>query len=136
MEYLKEVLDEIFGPLSCHEKDLIIEAVKKDNEEGEKVKGKVVEILPMINKTFGKKHRVMSKKVIGRYKTLLKVYSLEEMQKAFDNAKNNDYHQQTKFFYCTPEYFSRTEQMDKWATFDPRQTDIFSSGSNFSNPIL
>lgn len=137
MEYLKSALDEIFGQQGCHEKDLIIEAVKMDNKEGGTVNGKVSEIIPMINKTFGKSHRLMSQKVANRYKTLLKTYSLEEIQKAFNNAKANDYHQQTKFFYCTPEYFSRPEQMDKWATFNPRQTDIFSeTDNNFSSPIL
>ena len=65
MEYLKEVLDEIFGQHGCPEKDLIIEAVKKDNNEGEKIKGKVAEILPMFNEVFDKRSRVMSQKVVN-----------------------------------------------------------------------
>lgn len=136
MEYLKGVLDEIFGEHSSHEKDLIFEAVKKDNNESSKVTGRASEIIPMINEIFGKQHRVMSPKVMNRYKLLLKTYSIDDMRKAFTNAKNNDYHRESSYFYCTPEYFSRPEQMDKWATFDPRQTKIFDGKSNFSNPIL
>lgn len=125
MEYLNEVLNELFGEHSSHEKDLIIEAVKKDNKEGSKVTGRVAEILPMFNNTFGKKSRVMSPKVINRYKAILKVYSLEDIQKAFNNAKADDYHVETGYKYCTLEYFSRMEQMDKWESFDPKQTTIF-----------
>lgn len=136
MKYLEGVLDEIFGQQSSHEKDLIVEAVNKDNREGIKVTGKVTEILPMINRIFEKKFRIMSPKVIKRYKQLLKTYSLEDMEKAFTNAKNNDYHMESNYFYCTPEYFSRPEQMNKWEAFDPKQTNIFDAKSNFGNPIL
>tara|TARA_R110001606_G_scaffold329320_1_gene476550 strand:- start:1948 stop:2280 length:333 start_codon:yes stop_codon:yes gene_type:complete len=81
MKYLEGVLDEIFGQQSSHEKDLIVEAVNKDNKEGIKVTGKVTEILPMINRIFEKKFRIMSPKVIKRYKQLLKTYSLEDMER-------------------------------------------------------
>lgn len=125
MENLKQVLDDIFGEQSSNEKDLIIEAVKRDNKESKSPTGNVAKILPMINEIFGKKHRIMSPKVINRYKLLLKTYSIDDMRKAFTNAKNDSYHKETNYFYCTPEYFSRTEQMDKWEAFDPKQTNIF-----------
>lgn len=125
MMYLKEVLDEIFGSVSCAEKDLIIEAVKKDNKEGQKITGKVAEILPMFNEVFNKRSRVMSAKVIGRYKQILKIYSIEDIKKAFNNAKADEYHKEQGYKYCTLEYFSRMEQMDKWESYDPKQTTIF-----------
>jgi len=125
MEYLNEVLDEIFGSHSCPEKDLIVEAVNKDNKEGKKVTGRVAEILPMFNRVFDKKSRIMSAKVISKYKQLLRTYSLEDIEKAFTNAKNDEYHKETGYKYCTPEYFSRVEQMDKWESFDPKQKTIF-----------
>ena len=125
MEYLNEVLDDIFGPQSSPEKDLIVEAVNKDNKEGKKVSGRVAEILPMFNRVFDKKSRVMSAKVIAKYKGILKIYSMEDIEKAFTNAKNDDYHKETGYKYCTPEYFSRVEQMDKWESFNPAQKTIF-----------
>lgn len=136
MKYLKGVLDDLFGEHSSPEKDLIIEAVNKDNKEGGKVTGKVTEILPMINRIFDKKFRIMSPKVIKRYKQLLKTYSLEDMEKAFTNAKNSEFHIESNYFYCTPEYFSRPEQMNKWEAFDPKQTSIFDSKSKYGSPIL
>jgi len=129
MEYLNEVLDDIFGSLSCPEKDLIIEAVKKDNKEGSKATGKVAEILPMFNEVFCKRSRVMSSKVINKYKQILKIYSIDDIRKAFTNAKNDEYHKDTGYKYCTLEYFSRMEQMDKWESFDPKQTTIFTMPS-------
>lgn len=125
MKYLESVLDEIFGALSCQEKDLIIEAVKKDNKDSSGTSGKTAEIMDMFNRTFNKKSRVMSQKVVNKYKMILKVFSLEDIQKAFDNAKANDYHIETNHLYCTLEYFSRIEQMDKWVSFDPKQTSMF-----------
>lgn len=136
MEYLKGVLDDLFGAQSSHEKDLIVEAVNKDNNESKKVTGKVSEILPMINEVFDKKYRLMSPKVVNKYKALLKVYSIDDIRKAFTNAKNNDYHKESAYFYCTPEYFSRPDQMSKWEAFDPRQTKIFDNKTNFGSPIL
>lgn len=135
MEYLKEVLNEVFGPHSCPEKDLIIEAVKKDNKEGEALKGKVAEILPMFNEVFSKRSRVMSQKVVNKYKQILKFYSLEDVKKAFENAKADDYHREQQYKYCTLEYFSRMEQFDKWVSFNPKQINIFDN-NNFSSPLL
>jgi hypothetical protein len=53
MKNLNEVLDDIFGPMSCEEKDRIIEAVNKDNKQ--QGSGDVAEILNMLNEIFGKK---------------------------------------------------------------------------------
>lgn len=136
MEYLKEVLDDVFGPQSCPEKDLIIEAVKKDNNEGSKVSGRVAEILPMFNEVFEKRSRVMPQKVVNKYKQILKVYSIDDILKAFKNAKADDFHKETGYKYCTLEYFSRMEQMDKWESFDPKQTTIFTQQDKFNSPIL
>jgi hypothetical protein len=123
MKNLNETLDDIFGPMSCEEKDRIIEAVEKDNKQ--QGSGDVGEILPMLNKVFSKKHRVLSSKVISRYKAILKIYSLEEINKAFVNAANDEFHRDTGYKHCTPEYFSRLEQIDKWVSFEPKQKTNF-----------
>jgi len=57
---------------------------------------------------------VMSKKVLNKYKEILKYYSLTEVQLAMQNAKADEFHVENNFKYCTIEYFSRIEQMDKW----------------------
>lgn len=124
MNNLKEALDEIFGSVRCAEKDIIIEAVKRDNEETNKVPEDVAEILSIFQEVFQKRNK-MTQKVINKYKQLLKIYSIEDIKKAFVNAKNDDFHKETGYKHCTPEYFSRPEQMDKWESFDPKQTTIF-----------
>ena len=119
MKHLNEVLDDIFGMMSCEEKDRIVEAVKKDNDS--MPKDAVSEVLLILNEVFGKKHRVLSSKVTNKYKVILKHYSLDEIRNAFEKARDDDYHKETGYKYCTPEYFSRLEQMDKWVSFEPKQ---------------
>lgn len=120
MENLNKALDDIFGPNSCEEKDIIVEAVKKDSKPTTS-NSEVSVILSLLNETFNKKHRVMSKKVINRYKEILKHYSIKEIESAFIKAKDDDYHIETGYKHCHPEYFSRMEQMDKWVSFEPKQ---------------
>jgi hypothetical protein len=128
MKYLREALDDIFGEHLCPEKDIIIEAVKKDNKSsvGKEDMGEAAQILEMFKVIFNKpRTRVMSKKVINRYKRLLKVYSLNEIEEAMKKASKDDFHIETGYKHLTLEYFSREEMMDKWVSYDPRQTDIF-----------
>jgi hypothetical protein len=120
MKNLNRVLDEIFGPMSCDEKGIIIEAVKNDNKNYEP--GDSATILNTLNEVFGKSHRVMSVKVINKYKQILKVYSMEEIKGAFEKARDDDYHRDTGYKFCTPEYFSRIEQLDKWVSYVPKAT--------------
>lgn len=35
--------------------------------------------------------------------------------KAIKNCKKNKYHKENNYQYCTPEYFSRSETLDKYA---------------------
>lgn len=131
MKNLNEVLDDIFGPMGCEEKDRIIDAVNRDNKQ--QGSGDVAEILNMLNEIFGKKHRVMSPKVVNRYKQILKHYTLDEIRKGMENAKNDEYHRETGYKHCHPEYFSRIEQMDKWVSYEPKQKQ---SGSGFQMPKM
>jgi hypothetical protein len=139
MKYLKEVLDELFGAHSSPEKDMIIEAVNKDNKAsiGAADMGETVRILEMFKEIFNKpKTRVMSKKVVNRYKKLLKVYSIKEIEEAMRKASQDKFHIESGYKHLTLEYFSRDEMMDKWVSYDPKQIDIFNENSNFSSPIL
>lgn len=131
MKNLNEVLDEIFGPMSCEEKDRIVEAVNKDNSNHSV--SDITAILHTLNEVFGKKHRVIPQKIMGRYKAILKVYSISEIREAFEKARDDDYHKETGYKYCTPEYFSRMEQMDKWVSYEPKQKQ---SGGGFQMPKM
>lgn len=73
-------------------------------------------IIVEFNKIFDKNSRVMSAAVSRKYKTILKHFSKAEITAAMQTAKNDEYHKQTNYKYCTIEYFSRIDQVDKWLT--------------------
>ena len=114
---LEKVLDDVFGAfMTKDEKDRIILAVIKDVESMSVVgEGDMVsEILTIFNSVFDKKFKILTKKVITRYKEILKHYSIADIEKAMRSAKQDEFHKEKKFKYCTPEYFSRVEQVEKW----------------------
>jgi predicted transcriptional regulator len=112
---LDAVLNKLFGPFA-EERTLILNALKKDEELNASLSKSddVSKIINIFNEVFGKNSKVMSKKVLNKYKEILKYYSLTEVQLAMQNAKADEFHIENNFKYCTIEYFSRIEQMDKW----------------------
>jgi predicted transcriptional regulator len=112
---LDAVLNKLFGPFA-EERTLILNALKKDEELNASLSKSddVSKIINIFNEVFGKNSKVMSKKVLNKYKEILKYYSLTEVQLAMQNAKADEFHVENNFKYCTIEYFSRIEQMDKW----------------------
>jgi hypothetical protein len=125
---LDVALEYIFGIMPCEEKDIILEAAKKDFKEYDAATGdSVAAILPMINEVFGKGYRVVPNKAISKYKQVLKVYTLEELRKAMENAKKDQYHTDSNYKWCTPEYFSRIDQVEKWFNADVGSADKKSS---------
>lgn len=115
-KHLEAALNKLFGPFS-EERTIILNALKKDEEANSSVSKSddVSKIINIFNEVFGKKSKLMSKKVLNKYKEILKYYSLDDIQSAMSNARDNDFHIETKHTYCTLEYFSRVEQMDKWS---------------------
>ena len=112
---LDAVLNKLFGPFA-EERTLILNALKKDEELNASLSKSddVSKIINIFNEVFGKNSKVMSKKVLNKYKEILKYYNLAEVQLAMQNAKADEFHVDNNFKYCTIEYFSRIEQMDKW----------------------
>jgi hypothetical protein len=41
---------------------------------------------------------------------------MKEIKQAMINASKDDFHIESNFKYCTLEYFSRLEQIDKWVS--------------------
>jgi hypothetical protein len=73
-------------------------------------------LLDFVNNTFGRKFQVVTDKVKRAYKKLLKDgYKKEDILNAIRNCKDNDYHKQNNYQYCTIEFFSRAEIIDKYA---------------------
>lgn len=73
-------------------------------------------LLDFVNITFGRKIKTINDKAKRGYRKLLKDgYKKEDILNAIKNCKDNDYHKQNNYQYCTPEFFSRAETIDKYA---------------------
>lgn len=73
-------------------------------------------LLEFVNKSFGRSFKVVSDKIQRSYKARLKDgYKKEDIINAIKNCKENPYHKENNYQYCTPEFFSRAETLDKYA---------------------
>ena len=115
LKNLENVLDKMFGPFS-EERTIILNAVKKDIDKITQVASgdDVIKILNIFNEVFEKKSRVMTKKVVNKYKDILRHFTLDDIKSAMENARDDEFHSDNNHKYCTIEYFSRMEQIDKW----------------------
>ena len=106
--------------LSEKQRALILECAKIDTiGKLKKIKVNESEIIKMFNGVFTKNSRVISKGVLNKYKEILKYYSIEEIKEAMEHARDDDFHIETRWKYCTIEYFSRMDQLDKWLNAKP-----------------
>jgi ATP-dependent protease HslVU (ClpYQ) ATPase subunit len=68
------------------------------------------------NNLFQKRTRVFPMKIKKRYLNLIKDgFTLDDITNAMKNAAADDYHKGTNFKYCTLEFFSRCDKIDKFA---------------------
>jgi len=73
-------------------------------------------LLEFVNKSFGRSFKVVGDKIQRSYKARLKDgYKKEDIMNAIKNCKENPYHKENNYQYCTPEFFSRAETLDKYA---------------------
>ena len=73
-------------------------------------------MLEFINSCFGRNFRIMNNSIKDKYKALLKQgYTKLQITDSINNCKNNEYHKQTNYQYCTPEFFSRSVTIDKYS---------------------
>jgi uncharacterized phage protein (TIGR02220 family) len=74
-------------------------------------------LLKYINETLGRSFKVVNDKVKTKYKSLFKQgYTKAQIKEAIDNVKNNQYHKDSNYTYCTLEFFSRPETIDKYSS--------------------
>ena len=81
-------------------------------------------LLKYINQTFGREFRIINESVRKSYKARLKEgYLNSDIQKAINGCKENDYHKETNYQYCTPEFFSRSKTLDKYSSITKTETN-------------
>lgn len=106
----------------------IAEIAVNDNVNVNDINNNIIEsfdfdgLLVFINSTFGKSFKLINDKVKKKYKALIKQgYDKKQIIQAMVNAKENSYHKETGYQYCTPEFFSRTETIDKYSEVAVKQ---------------
>jgi len=73
-------------------------------------------LLEFINSCFGRNFRIINNSIKDKYKSLLKQgYTKLQITDSINNCKNNEYHKQNNYLYCTPEFFSRSVIIDKYS---------------------
>lgn len=131
--------------IAPHERKKEVETEEKETEQKEThPTAEALEInfdilLETINKIFGRKFEVITDPVKKKYKALLKHgYSKKNIQAAMLKCKNDNYHIDTGYKYCTLEYFSRPKTMDLYGTVPtelPKQLPSISM-REINNPYL
>jgi len=73
-------------------------------------------LLILINETFKRSFRTINSKNRQAYMARMKQgYKKEDIRTAIKNCQKNEYHIETNFRYCTPEFFSRPDVLDKYS---------------------
>jgi uncharacterized phage protein (TIGR02220 family) len=73
-------------------------------------------LLDYINLSFDRQFKIINAKVKSSFKARIKEgYTNEDIKNCIDNIKNNKYHIENGFQYCTPEYISRAVTLDKFS---------------------
>jgi uncharacterized phage protein (TIGR02220 family) len=73
-------------------------------------------LLDLLGVSFKRKFKVINSKAKRSYKARLKDgYTFDDITKAIINCKENQFHKDNNYNYCTPEFFSRAETLDKYS---------------------
>lgn len=79
-------------------------------------------LLDWFNQCFQKRSRVFPKSIQSKYKKLMRDgFTIDDVKNAMKNAKNDQFHIETKFKHCSLEFFSRAEKIDKFANISNQQ---------------
>ena len=130
----KEVQEEEQVQDEVEEKEEIIDVpAKAEKIDFEK-------LIEFINKNTGRNFKVINKTVKGKYLARLKDgYSKQDILDAVSNSIKSDFHKEKNFKYLTPEFFSRSETLDKYSNTNnkPKENNVKSlipKGVSFSGP--
>lgn len=130
----KEVQEEVQVQDEVEEKEEIIDVpAKAEKIDFEK-------LIEFINKNTGRNFKVINKTVKGKYLARLKEgYSKQDILDAVSNSIKSDFHKGKNFKYLTPEFFSRSETLDKYSNVNnkPKENNVKSlipKGVSYSGP--
>ena len=114
-------------------------------EEGKEEKEEINNInfdklLSFLNSKTDRNFKLVNKEVQGKYLARLKEgYTKKDILDAISNAVKSDYHKGENFKYLTPEFFSRSETLDKYSNVNNKQKEnnvksLIPKGVSYSGP--
>ena len=125
----------------------------EEGKEGKEEKEEIIDVpakaekidfeklIEFINKNTGRNFKVINKTVKGKYLARLKDgYSKQDILDAVSNSIKSDFHKGKNFKYLTPEFFSRSETLDKYSNTNnkPKENNVNKSlipkGVSYSGP--
>lgn len=81
-------------------------------------------LLMFINKTFGRSFKAIHEPIRKKYNARMKEgYKLDDVVTAINNCQKDQFHREHNYKYCTPEFFSRSEILEKYSEVT-KQTKI------------
>jgi hypothetical protein len=83
-------------------------------------------LLSFINFSFGRKFQVINNKVRASYNARIKEgYTKDQITDAINNCKEIAYHKEKNYQYCTPEFFCRSEILDKYSNVTKQEKKVY-----------
>ena len=133
-EVQEEVQEEEQVQDEVEEKEEIIDVpAKAEKIDFEKLKD-------FINQKTGRNFKVINERTEKKYYARLKEgYTKQDILDAVSNSIKSDYHKGENFKYLTPEFFSRSETLDKYSNTNNKQKEnnvksLIPKGVSFSGP--
>jgi uncharacterized phage protein (TIGR02220 family) len=73
-------------------------------------------LLTYINNTFGRKFKTITEPIRKKYNARMKEgYKKADITNAINNCHKDQFHRDHNYKYCTPEFFSRSEILEKYS---------------------
>lgn len=95
--------------------DLILEILQKKRKTPQPTKAKEYDaFLGECNRIFKREYRGDGKSMRQFGARIKEGFTVKNLTDAMTAASLDDYHQKTEFKYATPEYFTRSNIIDKW----------------------
>ncbi len=122
-EFKKQFLKEIDKELNkCSELDvqgiLWWEKFKEFTKDFEPISKEPIDfdaLIGLINSTFDRQFRKMTASVKSKYRARLRDgYTKEDILRAILKVKENDFHIESDFQYCTPSFFAQEKTLEKY----------------------
>ena len=116
---------------------------KQEEEEKEEVKEETISVINFekllyyINLSFDRQFRTINNKVKQSFKARLKEgYTNEDIKNCIDNIKNNKYHIENGYQYCTPEYISRPVTLDKFSKVNSKVAKETTTLDDYASNVM